>query len=55
MTTASRTSKECFVCGLVSQHPVLKSTNEFGYRDLDFRPAQMRRSTMVYWVQEGTP
>lgn len=52
MTTASRTSKECFVCGLASQYPVLTSTNEFGYRDLDFRPAEMRRSSMVYWVQE---
>ena len=52
MTTVSRTNKKCFVCGLVSQYPALTSTNEFGYRDLDFRPAEMRRSSMVYWVQE---
>ena len=52
MTTASRIKKECYVCGLISEYPVLKSTSEFGYRDLDFRPAEPRRSSMVYWVEE---
>ena len=52
MTTLASTSKKCFVCGTVSQFSALQSTNSFGYSDLDFRPAEMKRSTMPYWIQE---
>lgn len=52
MTTLASTSKKCLVCGTVSQFSALQSTNSFGYSDLDFRPAEMKRSTMPYWIQE---
>ena len=52
MTTLSRESRKCFICGTVAHYPTIQSTNTFGYADLDFRPAEMRRSTMPYWVQQ---
>lgn len=52
MTTLASTSRKCFVCGRITQFPVLQSTNSYGYSDLDFRPAEMKRSTMPYWIQE---
>jgi hypothetical protein len=51
MTTIFPHEATCFVCGTQSTHPVLGSTNEFGSRDLDLRPAPMKRSTMEMWVQ----
>lgn len=52
MTTLSRESRKCFICGAVAQFPTIQSTNSFGYPDLDFRPAEMKRSTMPYWIQQ---
>ncbi len=43
---------KCRVCGELSPHNVLTSTNSFGSPDLDLRPPQMRRGTMPYWVQK---
>ena len=42
----------CAVCGKKSEQYVLISTNTFGSPDLDLRPPEMERSTMVYWVQK---
>ncbi len=42
----------CAVCGEKSKHPDLLSTIEYGSRDLDLRPAMLRRSTIPTWVQE---
>ncbi|MBR2871303.1 MAG: hypothetical protein IKB98_08020 [Clostridia bacterium] len=43
---------KCSVCGKKSEQSFLTSTNQFGSPDLDFRPAQMARSTMLMWLQE---
>lgn len=42
----------CAVCGEASKQTVLLSTSAFGYGDLDYRPPEMERSTMCWWVQE---
>ena len=52
MTTISEAGVTCSVCGTISKHRKISSTNEFGHMDLDTRPPEMRRSTMEYWVQE---
>ena len=52
MTTISNFKMECSVCGETSEQRVLSSTNSFGYPDLDFRPPEMKRSTMRFWIQE---
>lgn len=43
---------KCAVCGKASHHPVLTSTNSFGYPDLDLRPPAMQRNTMNTWIYE---
>ncbi len=48
----SGTDRTCAVCHEASQQVVILSTNEMGPADLDFRPPQMMRSTMRYWVEE---
>ena len=52
MTTMMSDRRRCFICGYVSEYPILTSTNTFGACDLDFRPPEMKRSTMPYWIQE---
>ncbi len=52
MSMITRESKTCVICGKEGKYPVIVSTNEFGARDLDLRPAEMRRSTMPAWVEE---
>ena len=52
MTMLSSVAKKCYICGQVSDYPALMSTNAFGSSDLDFRPPEMKRSTMPYWVEE---
>ena len=42
----------CCYCGQVSEQISMTSSNERGSRDLDFRPAEMYRSTMNSWLQE---
>ena len=43
---------KCSVCGKTSEQPVILSTNNFGYPDLDTRPPEMYRSTMNTWILE---
>lgn len=51
MTTLFDQDKTCFICGTTSRYMGVGSTNQFGPSDLDTRPAEMRRSTIHYWVQ----
>lgn len=52
MTVVEEEKVRCFCCGDTSRQRVLLSSNEFGSRDLDQRPAKMMRSTMDAWLQE---
>ncbi len=52
MTMLSSNEKQCFICNQTAEYPELMSTNTIGYGDLDFRPAEMKRSTMPYWAEE---
>jgi hypothetical protein len=52
MTTFRFDNVTCSFCGAASEQQLLMSTNSFGSPDLDFRPAEMQRSTMSYWLQE---
>ena len=52
MSTFGSKKIVCALCGKESEFNIIMSTNEFGSRDLDTRPAEMRRSTMSLWVQE---
>ena len=52
MTTIHLEDVVCSNCGAQSRHPVLGSTNQFGFPDLDLRPPEMQRSTMGAWLQE---
>lgn len=51
MTTLLQVKETCFVCSTEGEYTSIGSTNEFGSRDLDLRPAEMMRSTMSYWVR----
>jgi hypothetical protein len=50
MTTVGNSTEKCLVCGNVSDHGVIMSTNSFGAADLDCRPPEMKRSTIKYSV-----
>lgn len=52
MTTFIEQRVTCAVCGHDSEFDGLGSTNEMGYPDLDTRPPEMARSTMIWWLQE---
>lgn len=52
MSTFTEKETVCAVCGKTSLQTVLASYSVFGEPDLDFRPAEMLRSTMEAWVQE---
>ncbi len=52
MTVPIRVKKKCRVCKSVSEQSVLVSTSRFGVPDLDTRPPEMMRSSMIWWVQE---
>jgi len=51
MTTMYEQNVDCFFCGTSSQHGSISSSNTLGSSDLDTRPAEMKRSTICYWVQ----
>ena len=51
MTLVARIDVPCGHCGQTSEQAVLRTTNAFGSPDLDFRPPEMRRSTMDTWLQ----
>ncbi len=52
MSVPSIVEEICFICKKTSEQTILLSTNQFGSSDLDLRPPEMRRSTMIWWVQE---
>jgi hypothetical protein len=52
MTTYDTRKLQCSCCGKTSEHAVLMSTNSFGSRDLDQRPAGMAHATIESWLQE---
>ena len=52
MSTVMHENKTCAVCGNTHPYSVIASTNAFGSSDLDLRPPEMKRSTMILWVQE---
>jgi hypothetical protein len=51
MTTFGRKTIHCAVCGRLNEIIFLNSINEFGPRDLDGRPSEMKRATMSTWVE----
>jgi len=51
MTTMDNIKVICCVCDTESIHISVGSTNAFGYPDLDTRPPEMERSTIVYLIQ----
>ena len=52
MSTIMEEILTCAVCGKESGHVSLSSSNCSGEPDLDFRPSEMLRSTMGYWINE---
>jgi hypothetical protein len=52
MTTFFREKLTCVISGSKRKHEMLGGTNTYGSPNLDFRPTEMHRSTMDYWVQE---
>lgn len=52
MSTIYRCSKKCAVCKFASKQSVIVTTNLFGSPDLDLRPPEGKRSTMVYWLEK---
>ena len=53
MTTIVPQEVKCSMCGSISKQQLIASTNTIIWApDLDLRPAEMARSTMVYWIQE---
>ena len=51
MTTIYKEEKRCALCGKSSKYPKTCSTNTFGSPDLDTRPPEMKRSTIMMWIQ----
>lgn len=52
MTLIDEVKMNCSVCGKSSLQPVLMSSNQMGYQDMDTRPSEMYRSTMETWILE---
>ncbi|MCR5143090.1 MAG: hypothetical protein K6C68_11315 [Ruminococcus sp.] len=48
MSTVIKEDMKCTCCGKKFGVASLESTNRFGYMDLDTRPPEMMRSTMMY-------
>ncbi|MFA5803265.1 MAG: DUF2225 domain-containing protein [Melioribacteraceae bacterium] len=51
MTTKNDQKITCSNCNKSSKQIIIVTTNELGASDLDTRPAEMRRSTLQYWIQ----
>ena len=51
MSSLIQITKKCAVCGHEHTFTVVKSTNSFGYMDIDTRPAGMKRSVLPYEIQ----
>ena len=41
----------CIMCGAVHKEKFLSSYSNFHRPDLDFRPSEMGRNTMTFWLQ----
>lgn len=52
MTTTCIRTYRCPICETPSEHERLKSSNQFGSRDLDLRPPPQFRGTMNLWLVE---
>lgn len=52
MSTFYHATVRCAVCKAKSEQTLIGSTNTFGSPDLDLRPPEMQRSTMMYWVKQ---
>lgn len=52
MTNFGRKKSKCSKCKKTTEVTVLVSTNSFGSSDLDTRPAEMERSTMIAWIEK---
>jgi len=50
MTLPYESEDTCAVCGVVSEHTHLLSTNSYGAPDLDGRPPEMERSTIEWSI-----
>jgi hypothetical protein len=51
MTTYYKEIKPCSVCGIENEYTGIGSTGAFGPQDLDTRPPERKRSTIIAWVQ----
>lgn len=51
MTTLYKKKEQCVVCGTETEYTEIASTNSFGSPDLDTGPPEMKRPTIVNWVQ----
>lgn len=51
MTTIFKGKFTCGICGKISEHDIIGSTNAFGSPDLDTRPPGGMRYTINTWVQ----
>ena len=52
MTTIQKRTFKCAVCGTEERYNIVFSSSTLGSPDLDLRPAEMKRSTMEFWIQE---
>ncbi|MBS3921175.1 MAG: DUF2225 domain-containing protein [Deltaproteobacteria bacterium] len=51
MTQIYKKEFKCALCGNLSTHEAIISTNTLGWPDLDTRPSEMARSTINAWIQ----
>ncbi|MDI1289337.1 MAG: hypothetical protein PSX37_05210 [bacterium] len=52
MTTTSTCTYRCPICEHASEHERIRSSSQFGSRDLDLRPPEMFRGTINLWLVE---
>jgi hypothetical protein len=52
MTVFISHDQRCGHCGRTSSHPVMTGSTHSGIPDLDFRPAELARSSMFAWLQQ---
>ena len=51
MTNLTIEVKHCGICKKIGKYTIITSTNSNGSPDLDTRPAEMKRSTVNFWVE----
>ena len=52
MSTYNLADLKCAICGGEQKRVIITSTCEFGFPDLDLRPPELKRSTMMFWIQK---